>query len=199
MRSGAAATILFGVPTDAPCPLRKDPDATRPPDHRPRPSLLPRGLRGNAQEPPPARPADVGTIDSIITTLYAVISGPVGQPRQWDRFLSLMHPDAHLIPTRCDSTGACSLRILSPAQYRTLADSFLVSQGFTERELQRTTERYGSVAQAFSSYASFRRGETSPFARGINSIQLFWDGHRWWVMNIFWDCRAPRQSPPASL
>jgi len=154
--------------------------------------------RGNAQESPSARPADVGTIDSIITTLYAVISGPVGQPRQWDRFLSLMHPDARLMPTRCDSTGACSLRILSPAQYRTLADSFLVSQGFTERELKRTMERYGSVAQAFSSYASFRRGETSPFARGINSIQLFWDGHRWWVMNIFWDAERPGNPlPPA--
>jgi len=154
--------------------------------------------RGSAQESPSARPADVGTIDSIITTLYAVISGPVGQPRQWDRFLSLMHPDARLMPTRCDSTGACSLRILSPAQYRTLADSFLVSQGFTERELKRQLERYGSVAQAFSSYASFRRGETTPFARGINSIQLFWDGHRWWVMNVFWDAERPGNPlPPA--
>lgn len=147
--------------------------------------------RGNARGSPSARPADVGTIDSIITTLYAVISGPVGRPRQWDRFLSLMHPDARLMPTRCDSTGACSLRILSPAQYRTLADSFLVSQGFTERELHRTMERYGSVAQAFSSYASFRRGETTPFARGINSIQLFWDGSRWWVMSVFWDAERP--------
>lgn len=151
-----------------------------------------------AQEAAPARPADVTTIDSIITTLYAVISGPVGQPRQWDRFLSLMHADARLIPTRCDSTGKCSVRILSPTQYRALADSFLVSQGFTERELKRRTERYGSVAQAFSSYASFRRGEATPFARGINSIQLFWDGDRWWVMNIFWDAERPGNSlPPA--
>jgi hypothetical protein len=23
--------------------------------------------------------------------------------------------------------------------------------------------------------------------RGINSIQLFNDGTRWWVVNIFWD------------
>jgi hypothetical protein len=22
--------------------------------------------------------------------------------------------------------------------------------------------------------------------RGINSFQLFHDGHRWWMLNIFW-------------
>jgi hypothetical protein len=41
--------------------------------------------------PPVARSADVGSIDSILTTLYAVISGPVGQPRQYDRFFSIVH------------------------------------------------------------------------------------------------------------
>ncbi len=151
-----------------------------------------------AQDPPPARPGDVGTIDSVITTLYAVISGPVGAPRQWDRFHSLMHPQARLIPTGCDSTGTCRSRIMTPAEYQQRADSLLVAVGFTELELKRTTERYGAVAHAFSSYQSFRRGETKPFARGINSIQLFWDGHRWWIMSIFWDSERPSNPLPAA-
>jgi hypothetical protein len=152
-----------------------------------------------AQGSTPARAADVGSIDSIITTLYAVISGPVGAPRQWDRFHSLMHPQARLIPTGCDSTGACRLRIMTPAEYQQRADSLLVAVGFTELELQRTTERYGTVAHAFSSYQSFRRGETAPFARGINSIQLFWDGQRWWIMSIFWDAERPGNPLPAAF
>ena len=153
---------------------------------------------GTAQERPAARPADVGTIDSIITTLYAVISGPAGQPRQWDRFLSLMHPDARLMPTRCDTAGRCGVRIMTPEEYRTRADSFLVAIGFRELELKRSTERYGTIAQAFSSYQSFRGTETTPFARGINSIQLFWDGSRWWVMSVFWDAERPGNPlPPA--
>lgn len=153
---------------------------------------------GTAQDQPPARKADVSSIDSIITTLYAVISGPVGQPRQWDRFHSLMHPDARLIPTACDTAGACRLRIMTPAEYQARADSFLVATGFTERELHRQTERYGTIAHAFSSYASFRDTEPAPFARGINSIQLFWDGSRWWVMSIFWDAERPSNPlPPA--
>ena len=151
-----------------------------------------------AQGAAPARPADVTTIDSIITTLYAVISGPAGQPRQWDRFHSLMHAEARLIPTRCDSTGKCSQRIMTPKQYQERADSFLVAEGFTEQELKRSTERYGAIAHAFSSYQSFRRGETTPFARGINSIQLFWDGQRWWIMSIFWDSERPNNPLPAA-
>jgi len=161
--------------------------------------LLAAGVRtGTAQDRPPARTADVSSIDSILTALYAVISGPVGQPRQWDRFHSLMHPDARLIPTGCDSAGACRLRIMTPAEYQTLADSFLVVTGFTERELHRRTERYGAIAHAFSSYASFRGTEPTPFARGINSIQLFWDGSRWWVLSVFWDAERPSNPlPPA--
>lgn len=149
--------------------------------------------------PPPARPGDVATIDSILSTLYAVISGPVGQPRQWDRFMSLFGPGARLIPTRCPPEGTCTVRVLTPAEYRQRADSALVASGFMERELSRKTERYGSIAQAFSSYASFHRGEGAPFARGINSIQLFWDGQRWWVMSIFWDSERPHNPLPDDM
>lgn len=148
---------------------------------------------------PPARPADVGTIDSLLTALYATISGPVGQPRQWDRFHSLMHPEARLIPTGCDTAGACRLRIFTPMEYQQRADSFLVAAGFTERELTHHVERYGAVAHAFSSYESFRNGESKPFARGINSMQLFWDGTRWWVLSIFWDSERPGNPLPAEF
>lgn len=161
---------------------------------------LPRLAAAQTDSTPPAKPADVATIDSIISVLYQVISGPVGQPRQWNRFLSLVHPSAHLIPSRCPPEGgACTVRILTPGDYRQRADSFLVSSGFFEKELARRTERYGSVAVAFSSYASFRHGETTPFARGINSIQLFWDGTRWWVMNIFWDSERPNNPLPKDM
>ena len=41
---------------------------------------------------PAAQPEDVESIDAIITTLYAVISGPRGELRDWDRFRPLV-PD----------------------------------------------------------------------------------------------------------
>jgi hypothetical protein len=158
--------------------------------------LVPTGIRAQALA---ANPADVGTIESIITTLYSVISGPVGQPRQWDRFASLMHANARLSPTACPPTGACVVRVLTPAEYRQRADSSLTAMGFREVALVNRVERFGSVAQVFSSYESFRGSETTPFSRGINSIQLFWDGTRWWVFSIFWDSERPGNPLPAEF
>jgi hypothetical protein len=56
-----------------------------------------------------------------------------------------------------------------------------------EREIARRTERWGNILQAFSTYESRHDAkDAAPFARGINSIQLFYDGNRWWVVTIFW-------------
>ena len=42
--------------------------------------------------------------------------------------------------------------------------------------------------QIFSTYESRNRRQTKePFARGINSFQLYYDGTRWWVVAIFWE------------
>ena len=61
--------------------------------------------------PVPARSSDVATIDSIISALYASISGPAGQDRQWDRFRSLMAPGARLIPTGRRPDGTTSMTV----------------------------------------------------------------------------------------
>jgi hypothetical protein len=37
----------------------------------------------------------------------------------------------------------------------------------------------------------------SPFARGINSFQLYSDGTRWWIVTIFWDAETGNKPIPA--
>jgi hypothetical protein len=59
--------------------------------------------------------------------------------------------------------------------------------GFFESEVARTTETFGQVAHVFSTYQSRHdKGDAKPFARGINSIQLYNDGTRWYVLNLVW-------------
>jgi hypothetical protein len=54
-------------------------------------------------------------------------------------------------------------------------------------EVARRTERYGNMAQVFSTYESRHdAADPKPFERGINSFQLMNDGHRWWIVTIFW-------------
>jgi hypothetical protein len=136
---------------------------------------------------PPAAPEDVATIDATIAALYDVISGAAGEARDWDRFRSLFAPEARLIPTSAatDSTSG-SANYMTPEQYVSRAGAMLEERGFFEGEVGRVTERFENIAHAFSTYESRWTAEGDVFQRGINSIQLMWDGERWWVTNIMW-------------
>ena len=64
--------------------------------------------------------------------------------------------------------------------------------GFYETEIARRTEQFGRIAHVWSTYESrHSRDDRDPFMRGINSFQLFHDGKRWWIVNIFWQHESP--------
>jgi hypothetical protein len=144
-----------------------------------------------------AAPRDVGSLDAIIAALYDVISGPAGQVRDWNRFRSLFAPGARLIPT-VTGTDSTFLRVMTPDEYASTIGPRLERSGFFERELHRETDTFGNITHAFSTYDSKRTlNDPQPFARGINSIQLFNDGKRWWVVTIFWDSERSTNRIPA--
>lgn len=145
---------------------------------------------------PPAAAADVASIDAIITALYDVISGPAGQPRDWNRMRSLFVPGGRLMPTQARPGGGFGLRVLEVNDYIAVAGPRLERSGFREREIARRTEQFGRIAHVFSTYEG--RTETdSTVIRGINSIQLMNDGTRWWVLSVFWEAEGPDNPLPA--
>lgn len=154
-----------------------------------------------AEDPPAPRPDDVASIDAILAALYDVISGPKGQPRDWDRFRSLCAPSARLmvcVPNR-DAPPKTILRVFSVDEFVAQGKLSAERQAFFEREVARKVDRFGHIAQVFSTYvARAEAAETAPpIAQGINSIQLFWDDARWQVVSILWDTEAPdRPIPP---
>jgi len=140
---------------------------------------------------PAARPADVASMDAIMAAVYDVISGPKGQKRDWDRMRSLFVPGARLIPAHTDASGITKTSMLSVDDYIQRATPALEGQGFFERETHRTVERFGAIAQVFSTYESRHAADDAePFQRGINSFQLLFDGQRWWVVNIYWQAAS---------
>lgn len=146
---------------------------------------------------PGPRPGDVASMESILAALYQVISGPAGQRRDWDRMRALFFPGARLIPAIYRPDSVPTLRFLSVEDYITLVGPRLESGGFFEREIARRVERYGGVVHVFSTYESRRvASDPAPFARGINSIQLWYDGRRWWVVNIYWEGERPGNPIP---
>jgi hypothetical protein len=145
---------------------------------------------------PAARPADVGSIDAIITALYDVISGPAGQARDWNRMRSLFVPGGRLMPSGPRPTGGVGLRLLEVNDYIAASGPTLERLGFREREIARRTEQFGHIAHVFSTYEG-RMEANGDVIRGINSIQLLNDGTRWWVISVYWEAETPQNPLPA--
>lgn len=150
---------------------------------------------------PTAAAADVATVDAIIAALYDVISGPAGQARNWDRFRSLFVPEAKLIPTGFpEGSTRGRARFLGVENYVTGSGKAIEERGFFEREIGRVSERFENIVHAFSAYESRQTADSPVIQRGINSIQLTWDGERWWVTNIMWRGVGPNvEIPPKYL
>ena len=147
--------------------------------------------------PPAANASDVASMDSIVATLYDVISGPAGKKRDWDRMRSLFIPGARLIPTGKRQSGEIASRVLTVEDYINASAKPLEEGGFFEKEVARRTETFGNIAHVFSTYESGRKtDDAKPFARGINSIQLMNDGKRWWIVTIFWQGEGPDNPLP---
>jgi len=139
---------------------------------------------------PEANPSDVASIDAIVTASYEVISGPAGQKRDWNRERSLFVPGARLIPTAVvagRNDVDLAPQMLDLEGYIARVKPLIEGKGFYETEIARRVEQFGQIAHVWSTYESRHDlSDPEPFMRGINSIQLFNDGKRWWIVSIYW-------------
>jgi hypothetical protein len=183
--------LAVSLASSAAVPLRAQDDSKKPGATAPAAAQA-------ATPPPAAKPADVASPDAILAATYDVISGPAGQQRDWDRFRSLFVPGARLIPVVARKTGGgFDTRIITPDEYSQKADAYFLKNGFAERQIAQKAERYGNIMQVFSTYESRHDPkDAQPFARGINSFQLFYDGTRWWVVTIYWLEETPENPLP---
>jgi len=130
---------------------------------------------------------DVESVDAIVAALYNVISGQAGEARNWNRMRSLFLPEGKLVATAVRPTGEVVKRVLTVEDYISQSGPSLEKNGFFEKEINRQQEVYGHIAHCFSTYEARRTAtDAEPFMRGINSIQLYNDGKRWWILTVFW-------------
>lgn len=135
-----------------------------------------------------ASPEDVATIDGIIKAYYEVVSGPAGETADVERDRTLHHPEAWIAISGTDSSGKPAVRVMTLNGF--YGDNAPRQQGFWEWETDREVRRSGNMLHVWSSYASARTEGGEPFDTGVNSITLFWDGDRWWIMNWMFDTAA---------
>ncbi len=140
---------------------------------------------------PTPRAADTASPEAVLDALYATISGPAGEKRDWLRLRSLFAPDGRMVAMVEDRAGGMRPVVLKVDDYVQRAGGALERDGFFELEIGRQTQRFGDMAHVFSSYECKRaRDDAEPFQRGINSVQLVKQGGRWLILQILWEQEA---------
>lgn len=149
---------------------------------------------------PAVIPADVATIDAIISALYESVCFLPGEKPSYDRLRSLFLPRGQLCPPRGPEESAHLVLhvegfIARSSRYIETTD--FGKMGFHEKEIARRTESFGNIVHVFSTYESrYSAVDPAPIERGINSIQLVNDRDQWWVLSIAWDVERPDNPLP---
>jgi len=144
----------------------------------------------------PARVADVSSIDAIVRAMYEVISGPRGAPRQWARDRTLYLPGTRFMWTDREGPGPPRLINVDHQGAVDLLDKDMVAEGDFSREIHRTTQAFGNVGHVFSTYESRHSLNGPVVGRGINDLQLVYDGRRWWITALSFDEEGPGRPIP---
>jgi len=127
------------------------------------------------------RPEDVSTIDGMVRAYFEVVSGPAGRKREWGRDATLYAPGMRFLIFREDQSGKTSVRTLTHQEFVDESEVALAGKAFYEREVHRITHRAGNVVHVFCT-AEQKSSPAGPVeGRSIDSLEMYWDGSRWWI------------------
>jgi hypothetical protein len=198
----ATRLVAFGMLlTGLAIQVRSQQSSTTP---QPEPPPLVGSLAGHPAWPSAKNTSDVDTAEHLVASLYDVISGPAGKPRDWERFRSLFLPDGRLGVIRADAPATANQParksdavFLTPDMYVERDDPYFKEKGFFERSIANRVEEFGNLVHVWSTYESRHAADDAkPFARGINSIQIVRAQGRYWVASIMWDDERPGLTLP---
>lgn len=145
------------------------------------------------------RAQDVSSLDGIMKAFYDVISGPAGHPRDWGRDRTLYVPDVRFIQTGADRAGKPTVVVMTHQEFVDAADAGMVKNGFFESEIHRVTKTFGNITHILSTYEMRAKADGPVFGRGVNSLQIYWDGKRYWIASVMWDDERAGNPIPADL
>jgi hypothetical protein len=129
-------------------------------------------------------------LDKTLQEMYAVISFREGGEPDWGGMKAVFHSQARF--TRITPEGIDHFDLQS---FQAMVVEMLdrgVYTSFYEEEVVRRAQIFGSLAHVLSAYETKRSPDASScLARGVNSIQLLWEGSSWFVLSLLWDEATP--------
>ncbi len=139
---------------------------------------------------------EVGTLDGIIKAYYDVVTVKKGEKVSYERDSCLHVPNALVGSAQKGRGGKVSLKLITLKQFHQASDAFLEKDGFWEREISRRVENFGAIYHVWSTYETKNVEDGPVIERGINSIQLYFDGTRFWILSWIFDNESKEQPIP---
>lgn len=141
---------------------------------------------------------DVSTIAGMMKASYEVVSGEAGAPRQWERDLSLHDPNAvYSFPNKVD--GKVKQVTMTLKEFHKETDNMTATTDFYESEITREVRVFGNIAHVWSTYETRLKKDGPVVRRGINSIQLYWENERWWIVSWTFDGERENNKIPKTF
>ncbi|HEX3384851.1 MAG TPA: hypothetical protein VHS53_06675 [Mucilaginibacter sp.] len=130
---------------------------------------------------------DVGTLDGIIKAYYDVVSVKKGEKVSYERDSLLHIADVRVGSAGIDAKGHPVLHYTTLLQYHKESDAYMEKNGFYERETARQVLNIRNIYHVWSSYLERNEPGGRIIGQGINSIELYYDGNRFWILGWFYD------------
>jgi len=130
---------------------------------------------------------DVSTLDGVMKAYYEVVTVKKGGKISFERDSLLHIANAGVGVIQINENRRPQLHYITLRQYHNYADASLEKNGFDEREIHRQVEHFGAVYHVWSTYESRVVADGPVTDRGINSIELYFDGQRFWITSWIFD------------
>ncbi len=143
----------------------------------------------------PAKAEDVESVNGIMKAFYEVVNVAPDAPRQWSRDRTLYSPWLRFVALGKSGTKP---EVLTHQQLVDESEP-MVKNGFREREIYRTTRKYGNMVHIDSTYETLVGLGTPKRSRGVNSLELYFDGTRWWIASVVWQTEDAEDPIPNEL
>jgi hypothetical protein len=140
---------------------------------------------------------NVSTLDGIMKAYYDVVTVKKGEKPNYQRDSSLHISDPRCGMVRTKKDGSKVFDYMTLKEYHKRSDDFLTEDGFVEKEIGRKVEKFGNVYHVWSTYESRNVAAGPIIERGINSIDMYNDGKRFWIIAWYFDEESKTNPIPA--
>lgn len=140
---------------------------------------------------------NLSTLNGIMKAYYDVVSVKKGEKPSYQRDSILHVPNVNVGWATKSKDGKTAVKYVTLKEYHRLSDDYLAANGFYEKEISRKVEKFGAIHHVWSTYESRNTKSGPVFDRGINSIELFSDGTRFWILGWFFDSERKDNPIPA--